>query len=102
MTERSLLLVVTFAMVAGCSSVPSDDSSGLDGGSMRDATADGGSTDASGEGTDAGVADTSAWDAADAGAPTIVTWPSAACQAQTASLLTKMSRLQKAAQMVSG
>jgi beta-glucosidase len=34
------------------------------------------------------------------GGPPPVTWPSAACKAQTASLLSQMSRLQKAAQMV--
>jgi beta-glucosidase len=56
-----------------------------------------GSSGAGTSGSSSGVASSM-----EAGAPGTVNWPSAACQAQTAMLLSKMTRLQKAQQMVAG
>jgi len=60
-----------------------------------------GGTGSSGSGSGAGGSSSSGGGGTDGGAVTTVNWPSAACKTQTATLLAKMTRLQKAGQMVS-
>ena len=74
------------------------DSRGGNGAGRNDGGVDGGSGGASTAGADASAS--SSEGGAEGGAPVTVSWPSAACRTQTAALLAKMTRVQKAAQMV--
>jgi beta-glucosidase len=106
--------ILSWVLSSGCgsSNAPGTSSSEPDGGATDGgATVDGAAppTDASvhGDAAQPGADASKPSDAggggdADAGPPLVVSWPSAACQKQSASLLAKMTRLQKAGQMVSG
>jgi len=115
MTHRaSIAAILSLVLASGCgdSNAPGASSIGPDGGATVDGAA--APTDASShdDATHPGVDASKPGDAGgggntdaappDAGPPLVVSWPSAACKAQSASLLAKMTRLQKAGQMVSG
>jgi beta-glucosidase len=85
---------------AGSGIATSGDNGGGTGGSGSSATGPGGGTGAGGSGGSGSIAGTGASGASSGAGGTPVNWPSAACQAQTATLLKSMTRLQKAQQMV--
>lgn len=105
MTRRiSILLLAPLAVFAACSDSSSTDNNGVynpDGGGNNSHD---GSVSGDDDDIDAEVDTDATWDVGskDAGGPVIVDWPSAECKAKTADILSKMTRLQKAGQMVSG